>query len=143
MDYHQPGDKQRRSQTTEEALTKANWIVSQTIIQPWSIITKIRYFHGVGRWCRWYAEVVSWWGMCYGFSTFSIQKTIIHWFWVNKVPTKQNHFKYKTFIFIIWSSLVGTVYTVSSLHSLDLCKNPVLPRSLKKIGKRNKPIDIL
>ena len=24
LDYHQPGDKQRRSQTTEEALSKAN-----------------------------------------------------------------------------------------------------------------------
>ena len=40
MDHHQPGEKQRRSQTTEEALPKANWIVSQTITQPWSIITK-------------------------------------------------------------------------------------------------------
>ena len=30
----------RRSQTTEEAYLKANWIVSQTITQSWSIITK-------------------------------------------------------------------------------------------------------
>ena len=42
LDHHQPGDKQRRSQTTEEALSKANWIVSQTIIELWSIITKIK-----------------------------------------------------------------------------------------------------
>ena len=58
---------------------------------------------------------------------------------VYPVPTKQNHFKYKTYIFIIWSSLVGTVYTVSSLHSLDLCKNPVLPRPLKKLGSETNP----
>ena len=41
LDHHQPGAQLRRSQTAEEALPKAHWITSQTIITPRSIITKI------------------------------------------------------------------------------------------------------
>ena len=41
LDHQQPGDQHRRSQTTEEALPKANLITSQTIIKPRSIITKV------------------------------------------------------------------------------------------------------
>ena len=42
MDHHYPEDKQRRSQIKEEAFSKANWIVSQLTIHPWSIITKLK-----------------------------------------------------------------------------------------------------
>ena len=42
LNHQHTEDEQRRSQIKEEAFSRANWILSQLTIQPWSIITKLQ-----------------------------------------------------------------------------------------------------